>query len=262
MNYRQEAAVKLRPRWGAAFVSFFLFAAAWLLPVLLEWGIGALCAVPAAGVSRTVLTTAGLFFSLFLAGPLSLGRAAWYRALALGAKASGRLLFSGFCGWRFWQAVALRLILRIKSALWSAVFSVPALFLAGVSVWLRTVYLSQDLPLFLALLCISAGLGIIGQIACGIFLLRYAAAEFYLIDPSAPCGVREAVGRSVKLMKGKRFALTKLLLSLFPWWLTCLALSPALFIFPYFWETRSLFLLEQMRRERLTERMDELEKAI
>ncbi len=247
------------------------------MPLLLEWGVGALCALPPVLVfsgalpqlqvsaSRLLLTLLGAFVSLFLAGPLSLGRAAWYRALSLDAKASGRLLFSGFCGWRFWQAIALRLILRIKSALWSAVFSLPALLLVLVSLWLRSEwqqYLLHDTPLFLSLLCISAGLGIIGQIACGIFLLRYAAAEFYLIDPSAPCGVREAVRRSVRLMKGKRFALTGLLLTLIPWWIACLALSPALFVFPYFWETRALFLLEQMRQERLTERIDELEKAI
>ena len=84
---------------------------------------------------------------------------------------------------------------------------------------------------------------IMSWVVCGVFLLRYSAAEYIWADArgTGRIGVRGAIKQSVRAMRGNRLRLVGGAFSFAGWWLLCLFLIPAMYVVPYFCAYKAAF---------------------
>ena len=160
--------------------------------------------------------------------------------------------FDLFAGARdYFGALWLRVVISLRSLGWLILFSLPGTALFGVQMWLlgafegglafegmETLMNEKSLVLIPSVLLI-----IMSWVVCGVFLLRYSAAEYIWADArgTGRIGVRGAIKQSVRAMRGNRLRLVGGAFSFAGWWLLCLFLIPAMYVVPYFCAYKAAF---------------------
>jgi len=154
-------------------------------------------------------------------------------------------VFDFFCrAGKFFGSFWFRIIIAVRSLLWLLLFSLPGAILLGVQLWVIGVFNGGDVIAnirrvfseeYLVLLP-SFALIVFTWLMCGVFLLRYFAADYIWSDSldKNPMSMRMAIKLSTKVMKGQKLNVILGTISFFFWWVLCLFILPTLYVCPYF----------------------------
>lgn len=127
-------------------------------------------------------------------------------------------LFDGFA--RFGRVLWLSILTTIFSALWMAIFAIPAIALM--------VLVMLGYP---AVLWVGYFILILGAVIMGIWVTcRYYLASYYLLDDPS-CTARQAIRRSKQTMKGHKMEAFALDFSFFGWILLAAAIQEGFSLF-------------------------------
>ena len=265
-NIKSLAKRMLKGGWGLALLVL-------LVPTLLSAGFVALDKMVIIGLGYppdipieilsddlryAAMSLALAIASFFLATPLTFGVRDWYVELGAGNKESLGYIFNWFSTVKkFGRTIGVALLVGIKTFLWTMLFIIPLVFAtAGVIFigWIPFTFdqfrmYMYDRELILMILqtiipqiiaCISVY--IIWGLAVSIWLMRYAAAPYILIN-NPEKGIRECIAESVRMMKGHCTEYFMFNLSFLGW----ILLSPLTFflmllwLIPYMMQSTALF---------------------
>lgn len=155
-------------------------------------------------VSHLSMMSSVLSLYIFItAGPFSLSLCSLCLRILRNRKYSTKTIFSGFS--EFGKGFLTYLLVAIFTFLWTLVFMIP-----GSMVISAGIVAGSSFAIFL-----SSLLFFIIVIALVIFLMRYELAFFIAADEDIT--VREAVSKSVRLMKGNISNYFLMMLSFLPW---------------------------------------------
>ena len=231
---------------------FLLAAAAGFLPLLLDFAAErAVAAIPsftnAAGggegpAAALRWAKAGSMVLLFplaalLCAPLRLGREAWYFGGADGRKRGGkRVLFWLQPRWAL-KASRFLMALYLRKLLWAALYLLPGGFLLGGTLWQARAGV-MDLTLFLSAAGGGAALLLLGLAFYLPTVRRYALVPAILAKQPR-CKLRNALRLSAARMDGHGAALLRFELSFLPWLALCLLVFPAVYVLPWYTQSRA-----------------------
>lgn len=208
-----------------------------------------------AQISRQELAILGgaWLLNLLIVVPLGLGVTCWYWALVRGREFSLGEMFHFFGSGRgYLRAIGLHLQLLVRSFAWAVVF-----FLIPAAIWGSSVYLVNRTDGAVrgagALLSLGMVFGAVLFLLAAVFYLvllsKYLLA-FYLVCEDESLSVRRAIKLSCAYTRGYRFSLFWYQLSFIGWFLLCVFVFPALFVYPYFNTALAMyasFLIEKNR---------------
>jgi len=188
-----EARAVLAGRWGLAVGANLL--------CLALVGVASFCAGP---------------LDILVAGPVMLGLTGFNLALIRRLPASVDLVFAGFR--TYWVAVLASLLVRVYLFAWS----LPALVAAVIGVniatgWKGSQFAKPSLGMSLVVVVIV----IAGGVATLVAMCRYAMT-YYVIHDTPGIGPGEAIRRSRRLMRGKKWKLFCLHCRFLGWDLLCI----------------------------------------
>jgi uncharacterized membrane protein len=183
-------------------------------------------------VSRLAAAVLLLFCTVLLLAPLRTGRDAWFLSTAGGKKPrASRVMFwykpaNAFKSARFWLSITfLRLI-------WAFIFLMPSLIILTVS-WVSLSQGTVEINLLVALLASAAATLFIGLIFYMVASQRYFLSSVYLAkNPHAK--VVEAIKKSAARTDGQCLRIFMFKLSFLPWFLLCVLIFPAAYVWPYY----------------------------
>ena len=152
------------------------------------------------------LSSFSLLLSLYLfivSGPFSMSLASLSLRILRNKEYSAKTIFSGFS--EFGKGFLTYLLITVVSFLWTMLFMIPGSMFLGAGLLAGSPFISVACSLLFFIVIISLL----------IFLMRYEIAYFIAADTNT--GAREAVGESVRLMRGNVSNYFLLMLSFLPW---------------------------------------------
>lgn len=178
-----------------------------------------------------------LILNLLTYSALRSGSCAWFRFYNNKNKAVRTLFW--FSPRRSVKSAGLYVSLFIRKLLWTIALLLPGAFTA-ISFILLALDGGIEFNLFLCGICGGAVMILTGLFFRFIIVQKYFLAQYLLVsDPKIK--INQAIRRSASLMNGnlKKTALFKL--SFTPWFLLCAAVLPAVYVWPYYKQSCSLF---------------------
>lgn len=239
-RYRRSAAERLRNCWGECVGEVFVISAAITLGILAFYLITEILfllgitdfniAEPSGGYiwlgAGALITILLVYIALI---PLKYGCAWFYFRQAAGTSIPASGFFSCYAHMRHikgsLQLEAKVMLRRIPAA------ALPISFLA-LMVW-HIFKISEKNPSGAAVsLAICAVLGALSIFIYIIYHMRYMFVPYlYASDPERPA--KEIISESIEMSKGSRLGIIRLIFSLAPLWICCLAFFPLIFVIPY-----------------------------
>ena len=140
-------------------------------------------------------------------------------------------LFSSYRVRKSFGAIKITLAVQLRKFLITFLFLLPCVAVGGYLVFALSQGIGQ--LIFISLSVSSIVLGITGFFFSFVFCQRYFLAP-YLYFENEPCKANEVVALSGKIMEKKCFETAMLKLSFFPWWLLCVLIFPAVYVYPYY----------------------------
>ena len=239
-RYRRFAAQRLKCCWGECVGEVFIVTAVLTMAVLafltvteilfrcgvISFGIGSL------GKGGWRLGSAALIyiFLLYVALiPLKYGTAWFYFQEAHSTSIPGSGFFSCYMHRKHIKGTLKLEFMVIARRMGVAVF--PIAFIALMT-WHFRRLLDKDPTVAAVSLAIFAITGALLVFMYIIYHLRYIFVPYlYASDPEkAP---KEIIAESIIVARGSRFGIIKLVFSLSPLWVSCLAIFPLIFVIPY-----------------------------
>ena len=237
---RHTASKRLKYCWGECVGEVFILAAAMVLALLLflmtveclfkagviSFGINNL---GEGGVKLGAAAVVCAFLLYVILVPLKYGSAWFYFQEAKATSIPGSGFLSCYMhGRHIKRVLELELTVFFKRI---AAATVP-IALLGVMVW-HVYTLSEKKPAAAAAnLAVSAVIGAVVVYLYIIFFIRYSFVPYlYAADPEKSSN--EIIAASIKLSNGSRQDIVRLLFSLTPLWICCLAIFPLIFVIPY-----------------------------
>ena len=203
---------------------------------------------PAASLLLLVAALLALAAATLLCAPLKAGRMAWFwRQNANLGKGNGLgALFAPFRpARRAMQCAALWLRLFVRKLGWWLLFCAPGMILLGIS-WFQLTA-GSELSTFL-ILCAAGGIFLVVGLFFYLLVTRRYLLVYYLFDeldrPHAAAIIRE----SARVMDGQMGQAAVFALSFTPWILSCILLFPALYVYPYYQQSRATFARQVFNR--------------
>ena len=239
-RYRRFAAQRLKNCWGECVGEVFIVTAVLTMAVLafltvteilfrcgvISFGIGSL----EKGGWKLGLAALIYIFLLYVALiPLKYGTAWFYFQEAHSTSIPGSGFFSCYMHRKHIKGTLKLEFMVIARRMGVAVF--PIAFIALMT-WHFRRLLDQDPAAAAVSLAIFAITGALLVFMYIIYHLRYIFVPYlYASDPEkAP---KEIVAESIIVARGSRFGIIKLVFSLAPLWVSCLAIFPLIFVIPY-----------------------------
>lgn len=239
-RYRRNAAQRLRCCLGECIGEVFILAAAVALTVL-AFLVVTECLFKAGVISfgvdnlgeggRKLGLAAALcvFFLYVVLIPFKYGSAWFYFQEAKGTSIPGSGFLSCYMHRRHIKGtLKVELMVFAKR---SIVAVVPAVFI-GVMAWHVYSLLESNPAAAAAYLAVAAVIGMVVVYLYIIFFLRYSFVPYlYAADPEKPA--KEILAQSIKISRGCRFDMVRIMLSLAPLWICCILIFPLIFVIPY-----------------------------
>lgn len=239
-RYRRSAAQRLKYCWGECVGEVFILAAAIALAVLIfltaveclfragviSFGVGSL----ANGGGKLGAAAAVCLFMLYIILiPLKYGSAWFYFQEAKGTSIPGSGFLSCYMhGRHIKSTLELELTVFIKRM---AAAVVPAVFFAAMA-WHVYSLTDANPAAAAANLAISAVVGAVVVYFYILFFIRYSFVPYlYASDPER--SAKEIIAESIKLSRDSRYGIVRLMFSLTPLWICCIAVFPLIFVIPY-----------------------------
>ncbi len=249
-DYRAQARAALSGRWATAvFTSFLLALAAYssyggatvlygLTSALSTLGdsnfnISFFLKFTSSQMGLQLLYTLYNLAVVFILSFMNLGENRFYLGLVRGETVGVSALVSRFK--IAWKAFGLLYFMQLLIGLWAYAFIFPGYFIL-IIVMLTALALGYTSSALIIPVTIVFGLfALMGLAAAIIAALRYSAAAYIMAEyPSV--GIRDAVRRSKRLMRGNLLRFARLQLSFMGWWLLSLLTLGIGFLWyaPYF----------------------------
>lgn len=181
-------------------------------------------------VKRLLISLIGIASYIALV-PFNYGRDIWFYENARKNKLSPGKLFSFYSVRKSFGAIKITLAVQLRKILITFLFLLPCVAVGGYLVFALRQGIGQ--LIFISLSVSSIVLGITGFFFSFVFCQRYFLAP-YLYFENEPCKANEIVALSGKIMEKKCFETAMLKLSFFPWWLLCVLVFPAVYVYPYY----------------------------
>lgn len=239
-RYRRMAAERLKNCWGECVGEVFIVTAVLTMAVLAFLTVTEIlfrCGVISFGVGdlgkggwRLGLAALIYLFLLYVALiPLKYGTAWFYFQEAHSTSIPGSGFFSCYMHRKHIKGTLTLEFMVISRRIGVAVF--PIAFIA-VMTWHFRWLLDQDPTAAAVSLAVFAVTGALLVFMYIIYHLRYIFVPYlYASDPErAP---KEIIAESIRVAKGSRFGIIKLVFSLAPLWVCCLVVFPLIFVIPY-----------------------------
>lgn len=252
-----EARALLVGRYGRANALWLLSGLILCVPNLLAPGLRWALSLPAAQAALQPLAAALLLFAAsllalvaaaLLCAPLKAGRMAWFwRQNANRGRSNGiGTLFEPFRpARRAMQCAALWLCLLVRKLGWWLLFCAPGMILLGIS-WFQLTVGSELLTFLIP--CAAGGIFFVVGLFFYLLVTRRYLLAYYLFDeldrPHATAIIRE----SARVMDGQMGQAAAFALSFTPWILSCILLFPALYVYPYYQQSRASFARQALSR--------------
>lgn len=185
----------------------------------LPHAVGILCALLA------------LLLSAWGLAPLHMGVNAWFVGGAMGKKRTGRWLVYWLRPKRAASATAFYLSLLFRKLLTYCLFLLPGLAMLAGCGYLLFVGIEQSL--LLALLACAAVLLLLGMGFGFVAAQKYFAAKYLVARKPGIC-TKQAVEESKALLQGRLLHVAVFKASFLPWFLLCVLLVPAFYVWPYY----------------------------
>ena len=184
-------------------------------------------------------------FILALAAPIRQGMRDFFLLGALSKRRSAARSVLTCRGRQAFKAFRLELTLIVLNLLSWVFFLLPGAALAAGGIW---VLLSSGTGLITAaaILTGSVLLLIAGVVFCGVTRQLWAAAG-YLVAAYPELSVRRALKLSQRLMRGHCAEFLRFKSGFALWFLSCLLLLPALFVFPYYEQSCAVWLAQTVK---------------
>lgn len=239
-RYRHIAAKRLKYCWGECVGEVFILAAVIALAVLaflivteclfragvISFGVGSL-GEGGWKLGLTAAVCACLLYIMLI--PLKYGSAWFYFQEAKATSIPG----SGFLSC-YMHKRHIKRTLELEMTVFAkrlAMAAVPAAFL-GAMAWHVYSLLERNPAAAAANLAVSAVIGAVVVYFYIIFFIRYSFVPYlYAADPEK--SAKEIIAESIKISKGFRLGIVKLMFSLAPLWISCIAVFPLIFVIPY-----------------------------
>ena len=239
-RYRRTAAKRLKYCWGECVGEIFIFAAVLALAVLaflivteclfragvISFGVNSL----GDGGWKLVTAAAVCAFLLYvMLIPLKYGSAWFYFQEAKATSIPGSGFFSCYMHGRHIRGtLTLEFMVLARRV---AAAAVPVAFI-GIMAWHVYSLLEKNPAAAAAYLAVAAVIGTVVVYIYIIFFMRYSFVPYlYASDPEKQ--PKEIIAESVRISKGSRLGMVKLMFSLTPLWICCLAVFPLIFVIPY-----------------------------
>ena len=181
-------------------------------------------------IKRLLISLIGVFSYIALV-PFNYGRDIWFYENARKNRLSPAKLFSFYGIRKSFGAIKITLAVQVRKFIITFLFLIPSVTVGGYIIFALKEGIGQ--LIFIALTASSVVLGITGIFFAFVFCQRYFLAP-YLFFENEPCKVNEIVNLSCKIMDKKCFETAMLKLSFFPWWLLCILVFPAIYVYPYY----------------------------
>lgn len=239
-RYRRSAAQRLRCCLGECVGEVFIFAAVVALAVL-AFLIVTECLFKAGVISFGVdslneggwklgLAAAVCIFLLYvILIPLKYGSAWFYFQEAKSTSIPGSCFLSCYMHRKHIKGT-LKVELMVFARRVGVALVPIALF--GIMAWHVFSLLERDPVAAAAYLAVSAVIGMVVVYLYIIFFLRYSFVPYlYAADPEKPA--KEILIQSAKISEGSKLSMVRLMFSLAPLWICCIAIFPLIFVIPY-----------------------------
>lgn len=163
--------------------------------------------------------------------PLKFGKEIWFFENAKKNRLKVRKIFAFYKRGSFFKSIRLTFTLFFTKLLFFLLFILPGAALSGCLWYSLYRGISETM---LILLCSGIAL----TLFCGLFFFfvfsqRYSLS-YILFYENFSLKPREAIKLSCKITDDRCFELAKLKLSFFLWFLTCLLIIPAFYVYPYY----------------------------
>ncbi len=191
-------------------------------------------------LAKAVFFTVTGFASYFALAPFTFGRDIWFYENAKRNRGPLKKLFSFYSVKKSPGVLKLFLTMTAVKTLSFIVFLTPSAALGGYLFFA----LSQGTGLFMLLALV---LSFILLFVTGLFFYFVYTQKFFLVPylfyENPTDKVSEMISLSGKIMENKCFDTAIFKLSFFPWWLLCVLLFPAVYVYPYYKMSISLKVL-------------------
>ena len=181
-------------------------------------------------VKRIIIYATGIFSYIALV-PFNYGRDIWFYENARKNRLSPAKLFSFYGVRKSFGAIKITIAVQLRKFIITLLFLTPSLAVGGYIIFALKQGIGQ--LIFIALTVSSVLLGITGVFFAFVFCQKYFLVP-YLYFENEPCKANEIVNLSCKIMDKKCFETAMLKLSFFPWWLLCVLVFPAIYVYPYY----------------------------
>lgn len=163
--------------------------------------------------------------------PFNYGRDIWFYENARKNRLSPAKLFSFYNVRKSFGAIKITLAVQLRKFLITFLFLLPSVAVGGYLIYALREGIGQ--LIFISLTVSTVVLVITGFFFSFVLCQRYFLAP-YLCFENDPCKANEVVNLSGKIMEKKCFETAMLKLSFFPWWLLCILVFPAVYVYPYY----------------------------
>lgn len=181
-------------------------------------------------VKKLLISLIGVFSYIALV-PFNYGRDIWFYENARKNRLSPAKLFSFYSVKKSFGAIKITFAVQLRKFIITFLFLLPSVAVGGYLVYALREGIGQ--LIFMSLTISAIVLGITGIFFSFVLCQRYFLTP-YLYFENEPCKVNEIVALSGKLMEKKCFETAMLKLSFFPWWLLCVLVFPAIYVYPYY----------------------------
>lgn len=213
-------------------------------------------------VFSPIIVGATVVLQVILFSPLAVGTARWFYRLAGADTPDVVDLFDFFSGAkRYFGSIWLELNLLIRKVFFGVLFLAVPVFITVLGSLMYSGALSAVLlpetagsvaPLIGTMLIIlGVVLLVVAVIFLWIFQKRYMLARY--IYSSGECSAWRSVKQSEEFMKYRKSELFIFDISFILWWASCIAVAPALYVFPYYMEASAIYarvLIESAERRK------------
>lgn len=253
---KRVARDSLKNNWGKAITVFMTVCAVWIFIVISEQAVRLLFNIPLTvtilsdtgekmAVANTslfsiLITTAGTLLFLFFFLPLTLGQYLWHCNNSKGSENEVSAIFSPFSSSKnLFKSVWYFFNISFRRFFWLLVFLVPVSITFPTFDTLLSEVEAQYLQyLNLGLTILKVALIILSLTLYTLFSMRYFLAPYLLVSDST-LSVNKAIEQSIILMKNRKVEAFWFVLSFFGWFLLCIFVLPALYVFPFYANARA-----------------------
>ena len=181
-------------------------------------------------LKEIMLAFIGLLSYLALV-PFNYGRDIWFYENAKKNKQSLKKLFGFYGVKRVSGAVRISVSVQLRKFIATVVFLIPSLAIGGYLLFALREGVGE--MMMLALSVSFFVLFVSGLFFSYVYTQKYFLAQFLFYENQS-CRVKDIISLSGKIMEKKCFDTAVFKLSFFPWFLLCLLVFPAVYVYPYY----------------------------